>query len=287
MPGKTVVVTDSTACLTEEEIRQNPSIASVVPLRVIFDEEVVEDGDLSEVEFFERLKSANSTTTSAPDVISFQTAYEKAIRSGATDIISVHLTHKLSGTHDSANSAALILHDEFPNVRIHQWNSKFVSMALGCQALLASEMAESGAEIGEILPALEDLRSRTKLMVALDTLEYVRRGGRIGRARAFLGAALKVKPILAVENEEVVPVERPRTTRKAYARLVELVKGWGPLDKLVVSSGLAFEGALDVTKLLIDSGVYTGPIFYAQIASTLAVHAGPGVVGVVGVQKKE
>lgn len=270
------IVTDTAADLP-------PSLAAargieVVPLTVRFgDESYVSGVELSAEAFWEKLASTNvAPATAAPSAGDFQKAYEAIGSSGATGIVSVHLSSKLSATYQSATVAA----KEVGSVPVEVFDSLGVSAGTGLLALRAADTAEAGASAADIVAELETLRPRVRLYGVIDTLEYLRLGGRIGGAQALLGTMLKMKPVIGLQDGVVDPVGRVRTRAKALEHLAGLVRAeQGNIEKLVVIHGAApdvedFLGRLDgVVKVAPDDVWTLGPI--------VGAHAGPGVIGVV------
>ncbi|HXN58707.1 MAG TPA: DegV family protein, partial [Candidatus Angelobacter sp.] len=213
------IVTDSTADLTPEQ--QRTAGITVVPLNVHFGDEVFRDHvDLSTDEFFRRLKAAPQLPrTSQPSVGAFEEAY-RSLRQGGDDIVSVHLSSKVSGTYNSALMAAQSVGEG----KIDVVDSLSTSMALGFMALEGAKLARAGRDRQSVTERLQSLVPKARVICVVDTLTYLERGGRIGKARALLGSLLNVKPILQLKDGEVVPLGRARGRPQALSRLVELLE---------------------------------------------------------------
>ncbi len=248
----------------------------VVPTVVIFGEESYRDKiDLSSAEFYARLQESDELpTTSQPPVADFEAAYRRLARE-TDQIISIHLPKKMSGTVASAQAAAAGI-DE---AEIAVIDSTQISMAEGWLTILAARAAQAGQPFNEILDLIAKTIPRLQLLGTLDTLEYAYRGGRIGRAKAMMGAMLRVKAVISVEDGEVVPLENVRTMRRALDRMLDIVSEWAPLEEAAVIHAAAPQSADEVRKRLgelhpIDQIVMTeaGPV--------LGTHAGPGTVGI-------
>jgi DegV family protein with EDD domain len=273
--GEVRIVTDSAADLP-------PAIAAergieIVPLSVRFGSESFLSGiELSTQDFWSKLRSTqDAPSTAAPSAGDFQTAYEKLIADGATGVVSVHLSSKLSATYQSAEVAA----KEVRGVPVEVVDTLAVSAGQGLMAVRAAERAAAGASAAEIAAELVDLRSRVRLYGLIDTLEYLRRGGRIGGAAAMLGTMLKVKPVIGLEDGVVEPVDRVRTRVKGLEHLVGMVRQDADrIERFVIVSGQAqdedqFLSMLDGVVPVTRNDVWPfGPI--------VGAHAGPGVIGV-------
>lgn len=270
------IVTDSAADLPTE-IADAKGIR-VVPLTVRFGDDVYTSGvDLTTEEFWKKLPTADEPpATAAPSAGDFDKVYRELVEEGADGIVSIHLSSKLSATYQSATVAA----GEFSDVPIEVVDTLGVSATTGLLSLHAAELAEGGSSAADIAASVEDLRKRTSLYGAIDTLEYLRRGGRIGGAQALLGTMLKVKPVVSIVDGIVEPVERVRTRPKSLEHLAGLVrKQADEIDRIVVLSGDApdvddflskIEGVVDVPQ---ENLWALGPV--------VGTHSGPGVVGVV------
>ncbi len=269
------VVTDSTSDLPTE-LTQRLGI-TVVPCNVVIDDVNYKDGvDLMPDEFFRRLVSGSKLpTTSQPSVAEFEEVYRQLLEEGH-EIVSVHVSQKLSGTYNSAIQAKAALGGSAP---IEVIDSQMASIGLGLLAARAAELAPVCVSAQE---ASEQLRSGlplTHCVFALDTLEYLQKGGRIGKAQAFAGSLLKVKPILKLEDGEAHPLERPRSLDRAARRLVELVREQAPLRQLAVVYSTESERAAELKRSL--SGlVPEAEIINARFGPSLGAYVGPRAFGV-------
>jgi DegV family protein with EDD domain len=267
------IVTDSTADLTPEQ--QRAAGITVVPLNVHFGDQVFRDHvDLSAEEFFSRLKaSPQLPRTSQPSVGAFEEAYRK-LRDGGDEIVSVHLSSKVSGTYNSALMAAQSVGDG----QIEVVDSLSTSMALGFMALEGAKLAKAGRDRKAIMERLQALVPKARVICVVDTLTYLERGGRIGKARALLGSLLNVKPILQLKDGEVVPVGRARGRPQALSKLVELLERDGKVSQLAIMHGAA---QADAEKLR-DRVASQHPgldILLTETGAVLGTHTGPGVIG--------
>src|SRR4051812_28032180 len=221
MPGVSVV-TDSTAYLLAEQIERHG--VHVVPLYVVFGgDRTVRETDITDYPaFFEELRAAETLpTTSQPSVGDFVSVYEPLLADGE-DVVSVHISGGLSGTPEAARQAAEALEREGKGgERVHVVDSCLGAGGLGLVVLAAARAVETGASAEAVAEHVEEARLQMKMWFAVDTLEFLKRGGRIGAASAWIGSTLKVKPILTMENGELTPVERVRTSKRAFERLVD------------------------------------------------------------------
>src|SRR5712691_4664185 len=218
------ILTDSTADIPPEQAQALG--ISVVPLTVFFGEEAFLDGiELDNAGFYARLQASRiSPSSSQPTPAAFQEAYAQLIEEGADAIISVHVSSKLSGTYQSARNGRDALPDDMKKIPIEMVDSETVSMGMGLAIMQAAKEAQQGLGLEEIKAHLLDRLSRTRLLFVLDTLEYLKRGGRVGGAQALLGNLLSVKPVLSIKNGVVVAVEQPRTRSKAYGRIAQMLR---------------------------------------------------------------
>ena len=267
------IVTDSTADLTPEQ--QRAAGITVVPLNVHFGDQVFRDHvDLSTDEFFRRLKaSPQLPRTSQPSVGIFEEAYRR-LREGGHEIVSVHLSSKVSGTYNSALMAAQSVGDG----NIDVVDSLSTSMALGFMALEGAKLARAGRDRKAIAEQLRGLVPKGRVICVVDTLTYLERGGRIGKARALLGSLLNVKPILQLKDGEVVPLGRARGRPQALSRLVELLERDGTVSQLAIMHGAAQADAEQLRERVASR--YPGvDIQLTEIGAVLGTHTGPGVIG--------
>ena len=269
------IVTDSTADLPAE-MAQELAIA-VVPLSVIFGEETLKEGiDISHDVFYERLARVKDLpTTSAPSVGDFLDTYRDVLKE-TDEIVSVNVSSKLSATYSNATQAAAILADEGARIEVVDSRTVSLGMMFLCQASVKA--AAEGASVEEIREIIDDMIPRISVYVVLDTLEYVRRGGRIGRARAFLGTMLRVKPILSFDGGEVHPEERVRTRTLALDRLFQIVTSASNIEKVGVAYSINAEEAEALKRRLEEA--LDLKVQMTRIGSVAGVHGGPGVLGV-------
>jgi len=267
------IVTDSTADLTQEQ--QQAAGITVVPLNVHFGDQVFRDHvDLTTDEFFRRLKaSPQLPRTSQPAVGVFEEVY-RTLRQNGDEIVSVHLSSKVSGTYNSGLMAAKSVDEKAIDVV----DSLSTSMALGFMALEGAKLARAGKDRATVTERLRGLVPKARVICVVDTLTYLERGGRIGHARALLGSLLNVKPILQLKEGEVVPLGRARGRPQALSRLVELLERDGHVSQLAIMHGAAPADAEQLRKRVAAS--YPGlDILLTEIGAVLGTHTGPGVIG--------
>ncbi|MFL5827242.1 MAG: DegV family protein [Thermoleophilaceae bacterium] len=275
-------VTDTTAYLPENVLGANNIY--VVSLYVNFGGERTErESDISDYgRFFEELRRAEQLpTTSQPAVGDFLEVYEPLLEQGQ-DIVSVHISGGLSGTVDAARQAAQALEGK-GGERVHVFDSETGAGGAGILALVAAKAAQRGESGEQIMERLRGARDDLKIWFAIDTLEYLRRGGRIGAASAWIGSTLKIKPILTVERE-MTPVERVRTSKRAFERMVDYAKQRhsSGADAWVVQHIQSPEQAAELVERCKE--VFgCDPLFVGEVGPVLGVHIGPGMLGVGGV----
>ncbi|MGI8642825.1 MAG: DegV family protein [Thermomicrobiales bacterium] len=269
------VVTDSTADIPAAEVTRHH--ISVVPLSIQFGDETFLDRiEISADQFVERLQLSNELPkTSQPSVAAFEAAFQQAIAHDA-DVVCVCLTAGLSGTYNAARLAA----EAVASDRITVIDSQSASMATGWCAIAAAQRAAEGGSRQEVVAAAESARGRYQLYAALDTLDYLHKGGRIGRARQLVGSMLSMKPIVAIEEGEVRPVERVRTWRKALERMVSLAEAQRPLERLAVLHVGNPSDAAYIADRLKDL-VGEGNVLIGEIGPVVATYSGPGAIGIV------
>lgn len=301
------VVTDSSADLPIEVARAHG--IHVVPLSVTFGKQRFHDGvDLRPKRFYEMLtEGAEHPFTTPPDAADFERRYRELLP--RRDVVSVHLSGKMSQTvvharegggaakapvaagvaiAEAAASAAAGTGGagEGQHHALRIVDSGLVSLALGTLAVFAARLAARGRSAAEVEARLDDLKARMDTLFVVDTLEYLRRGGRIGAARAWIGKLLDIKPILGVADGEVVPVDRARGGRAAHPRILELMAGRADAKRPMVA-GFAHANApvwADRLRKLVEERFQVVETLTAEMGPTVGTHAGPGTVGVVWLQ---
>jgi DegV family protein with EDD domain len=272
------VVTDSTAYLPEGFADRHA--VHVVPLFVHIDDSEGRDGiDIGPAELTAALKEHRVVTTSRPSPAEFAAEYRRLLDEGADGVLSVHLSSELSGTWESARLAA----NEVGPDRIRVVDSRTTAMGLGFAALRAAEVAAEGADGARVEAAAVEAAAHTKSFMFVETLDYLRRGGRIGAAAALLGTALAVKPILHVHDGQIVPLEKVRTTSRALARLVDLAAeaaGDQPVQ-LAVHHLAVPDRAAELATRLDERIVQSSGCVVSELGAVIGAHTGPGVLGVV------
>ena len=269
------IVTDSTSDFPADMAAELK--VSIVPLSVIFGDEVLQEGrDISHDQFYERLvREKIAPTTSAPSVGDFLEVYEPLLKE-TNEIVSIHLSSKLSATYNNACQAARQLSDQGAIIEVIDTQS--LSFGVTFMAAAAARAAMNGAALEEIKQSVHSMMSRVRILIALDTLEYLRRGGRIGRARAFLGAVMRVKPLLSIRDGEVHPEERVRTKKLAVERLFQIVTSYRA-QEVAVGYSTNKQEADDLRIRLAEAlpGVTT---YLQELGPVLGVHGGPGTLGI-------
>ena len=280
MPVK--VITDSTSDLPLE-IAQQWDI-TVIPLNVHFGDDAYKDGiDISREEFYRRLSAEpNLPTTSQPAINDFLQLYTDLISQG-NDVISVHLSEKFSGTLNSAWQARRALEDlpesgQSGRGRIEIVDSRLTSMGLGLVTMEIARMVKEGAGLVQLTENLERILEKTNCYVLLETLEYLSRGGRIGKASSFLGSLLSIKPIIMISDGEAHPVERVRTREKGIRKLIEVAEGLAPLRWVsIVHSSTPEE--VDQLRRRLSGVVSSDQIIVAGFGPVIGTYVGPGGLG--------
>ena len=251
----------------------------VVALSVQFGAETFRAGiDLSTADFWTRmlLPDAPFPTTAAPSPVAFQDAFEAAFDAGADAIVCIDISETLSGTIKSARIAAGLL----PDREIHVVNSRTASMGTGLLAMLATDLARAGHTGAEIVEVLERRRSDVELFVALDTLEYLRRGGRISGPRAAIGSLLSIKPIITIRDGIVDVADKPRTRTRALERVIDLLAEH-PVERLAILSSPPADPAPFRDELVarLPGGIDPAHVSAQLIGPSVGPHIGPGCIG--------
>lgn len=271
------IVTDSTAYLPDDYIKEHDIRA--VPLYVHFGKEAFKEGvDLSDEEFYARLKKeAELPTTSQPSAGEFHKVYKEHIDAGH-EIITLTISSKLSGTWNSAMAAK----DMLPEAGISVIDTLATSVSLQLIVEAAVEAVNTGASRQEIVNQIEEMKQRTRLFFAVDTLEYLAKGGRIGNAKALVGGLLKVKPILTLQDGAIEPLEQVRSKKKVQARLIEIVNEYvgsdGSKAKIIVANSLVPEEAEKLGQEL-QARLGCAKPGQSPLGPVIGTHTGPGLVG--------
>lgn len=275
--SKVAVVTDSTAYIPQNFLQEYQ--ITVAPLILIWGDQTYEDGvDIQPDEFYQRLKTATVMPSSSQVAIpKFGEIFQTLLDEGK-EIIAILISSKLSGTIDSAQQAKQM----HPGAPIEIIDSYTTAMAMGFQVLTVARAAQGGASLAECKRLAEEARNHTGVVFAVDTLEFLHRGGRIGGGSRFLGTALNIKPILEVSDGRVEAVERVRTRKKSLLRLMEIieerVQGKSPL-RLATLNANAEEDARFLLDELLKKLNPVESIF-SIVSPVIGTHAGPGTVGI-------
>lgn len=269
------IVTDSTADLSEAQ--QKSAGITVVPLNVRFGDDVYKDHvELTGDEFFAKLKASSQLPkTSQPPVGAFEEVF-RGFREAGDDVVAVLISSKVSGTYGAAEMAAKAVDPD----HIEVIDSLTTSMALGFLAIEGANLAKTGANRRQVADQIRALVPKAKVLAAIDTLTYLERGGRIGRARALLGSLLNFKPLITLQEGEVAPLGRARGRVQAINKLVELLERDGKLRDLAVLHGAAQADAEQLRDRV--AGNYPGlEIPLAETGAVIGTYTGPGVIGFV------
>ena len=285
MPS-TAVVADTTSYLPPELIEQHD--IRLVSLYVGIEGDQEKESEIEDLQgFYERLRiSDQQVTTSQPSVGDFISVYEPLLADGK-EIVSIHISSGISGTYESAMQARERLTAEGKGgERIVVCDSRTGAGGMGLMVLAAANAAEKGANAAEANERAEAARQELKIWFAVETLDYLRRGGRIGAARHWIGTTLKIKPILTLE-EEITPIERVRTRSRAFERLVDYgrQRHEAGADAWVVQHVQDPENAARLVEAC--TPIFgNDPVFTSEIGPVIGAHVGPGLLGVGGVSLK-
>ncbi len=274
------IVTDSTCDLPQEVIQELG--ITVIPLYINIGDQGYLDGiDISRKEFYSNLAGYPfHPTTGTPGTASFIKVYDELAARGAEQIISIHISKELSATVDVARTVA----QEYDRIPVVVRDSAQLSLGTGFQVELAAKLARSGSSLDEIINALDDLRDRTFVSAGLDTLEFLRRSGRMNRFMTGLGSLLQIRPILTMKNG-LPGSERVRTIVKAEKRLLELLEEHLPIERIALLHTNAQEKAGEFLKK-ISEFVPEGKIYSMDITPVIGSHIGPGAIGFAIVSKR-
>jgi DegV family protein with EDD domain len=279
MPVK--IVTDSVADIPADVIASLD--ITVIPVLLRFGEEVLRDGiDITTDHFFERLASSKTLpTTAVPSLDMFARAYARLAQE-TDEILCIMLTSKLSGMYNAALQSARLMESK---CRIEVMDSRTAVMSEGFLAIRAAQAARDGAHIDEIIKLVNHDLPRTEIRAAFDTLSYLQRGGRIGKAQAFLGSMLKINPIITIKDGVVEPAERAHSRGKAIDILVEFAAGYKHLEELAVEDAACPDDAEYLTERL--GKIFPRQKIYRSHATpVIGTHTGPGLLLVAALGDK-
>lgn len=267
------IITDSTCDLPGEVITRLG--IGVVPLYIhVGDRDYLDGIDITRKEFYEKLPVFPShPTTAVPSSAKFRAMYDAFADEGADEVLSIHISTSLSATANVARTAA----EETTSVPVTVLDSRQLSLGTGLLVQKAAELAQAGRAVKEILAVLQNQIKRTHVSAALDTLQFLRRSGRMSHVLSTTGELLQIKPILKM-YDGVSGVERVRTHKKALQRLVDMLQSYGSLEKLA----FLHSGALEQARALQDEVrqlIPSGETWFEMINPVLGAHIGPGVVG--------
>lgn len=274
------IVTDST-CDLPKHIVDELGIR-VVPLYINIGKTGYLDGvDITREEFYQRLPEFNPPPkTATPGKQMFRKIYEELIAEGAEEILSIHISESLSATVNVARKAA----EDIKNIRVHVLDSQSLSLGTGFLVEMAAKAAQMGKMVKDILEDLKDQMARSHVFAAIDTLEYLRRGGRMNSVVAGIGTLIQMKPILKM-NKGIPTSERVRTSNGAYKRLLELLREKMPLERIALVHTHADEKARELLAE-VKEHLPEGPIPSVDITPVLGTHLGPGAIGFACVSAK-
>ena len=275
------VVTDSVAQVPVEMARQLG--ITVIPFTVSFDGQLYQDGiDLAPQELYHRMRLEKvMPTTNAPSLGQYLQAFEACLRAGAQAVLYVALSSKLSSGYNAAKQAAEIVRDEFPDCLIVVLDSQQATISQGFIAIAAARAAAAGKPLPEVQQVAEEAKRRVGFAATLETLEYLARGGRIGKAAYLLGNLIKINPILTIKDGEVTPVSRVRGENHALRAIVDYVverAGGHQNLHLAILEADAPEEAARLQELALQQ-LQPAEIFHTEFTPVMGVHTGPGLVG--------
>lgn len=272
--AKVRVVTDS-ACDLPPEVAAEHGV-TVIPLSVRFgSDEVTDSTTLSVDEFWSRCAASPSLPeTAAPSPGAFQQAFLAAADDGCDGVVCINLSSALSATHQAARTAAEAVADRIPTRTV---DSRSVTMGQGLLVLEAARLAAGGAPVDEVAATVEALAPRVQVFGALDTLEHLEKGGRIGGARALLGSLLSIKPVIAVVDGVVEEESKQRTRARSLRYLADKARAAGPLHAVAVCNGAA--GDIDTFLTLLDGVGSEQARLVVDLGPVVGTHTGPGTIG--------
>jgi DegV family protein with EDD domain len=273
MPG-IHIVTDSACDLTEQLVKEHN--VSVVPLTIRFGSEELEDRrQLSPEDFWDRCRGKGALPeTAAPPPGAFQAAFQQAVDEGAEGVLCLTISSKVSGTYNSALTAA----DSFSGAPVKVIDTFSLTMGQGLLVIAAAEEAAEGAGMDALAAATADRIGRTRIYGVIGGLEHLQRGGRIGGAQALLGSLLNIKPVIQLKDGEVAEESKQRTRARALAYLVDKVKADAPVERIAVADGAC--GDIGNVRASLADVATEHPLLSVELGPVVGTHAGPNTVGV-------
>jgi DegV family protein with EDD domain len=269
------IITDSMADLPLDLIKKLN--VAVIPVNVLFGTDCYRDGvDMTTDQFYTRLVASKALpTTAVPSLGTFMEIYEKALKE-ADDLLVITISHKLSGTFETACRSAQMINTKH---RIKVIDSMHVIMAEGLIAIQAAIAAQAGAGLDELVKQAEKNVPRVEERMAFDTLEYLKRGGRIGSAQAFLGSILKLNPVLRIKEGEVFPISRERSRAKAIESLYNCVQDYSSVEAIAVEDATTPDEADKLAERL-KARFPKVPIYRSKVGAVMGAHVGPSIMAV-------
>jgi DegV family protein with EDD domain len=276
--SKVALVTDSTAYIPDDLVKKYK--LTVTPQVLIWGEETFQDGvDILPSEFYKRLETAKvMPTTSQVSIVNMKDTFEKLLDSGY-DVLGIFISSNLSGTMQSAIQAREMLSKAADRLTI--MDSRSTAMAMGFHVLAAVRAAQEGASLRECQKVAEQAQEHTGVFFVVDTLEFLRRGGRIGGAQALLGSALNIKPVLTLEDGRIETADKVRTKSKAMDRMVELVVDGAAGRTPVRLATLHANAEADANDAMEAAAARLDPVekVFTSVSPVIGAHTGPGTVG--------
>ncbi|MEE6295085.1 DegV family protein [Georgenia wangjunii] len=291
------VLTDSTASLPPERAAELG--ITVVPLRVILDgQDLPDDGvTLTRTDLASAMRAGATVTTSQPSAATFTDAMVAALDAGADAVVSLHISAELSGTGETARVAAAAAADARPGARIHAVDTRTAAAGTGLAAIAAAEVAAAGGDVERVLAAAREVAARSRVFFVVADLHHLARGGRIGQARAFVGSALGIRPILGIEAGRIAVLETVRGAARARRRLVEHAvraaggpgaatpRGTAARVRVAVhhfdAADDAHALATQVRERLEETGADVAELIFSEVTAVIGAHTGPGCLGLV------
>jgi DegV family protein with EDD domain len=269
------IITDSSAGLPAPIVKELD--ITVVPVPVCFGKDIYLDGiDMTTEQFYQRLvENKNHPTTSVPTPPTFAQTYDEVAKK-ADEIAVITISHKLSAIPEVARQSLKLMKQK---CRVEVVDSNWALMAQGLLVITAAQAARDGASLDEVIALTGKNMARTDIRIAFDTLEYLRRGGRIGRARAFLGSMLKINPILCIRDGETYPVAREHSRSRAIEHLYNFASGYARIEEMAISDATTPEEADRLAEQL-DSKFPAERIYRTKVTPAVGTHVGPHVIAV-------